>query len=177
MRVVLAHGASGDARSMAPWVEGLGARGIRTHAIDLPVRKAETAVDAYVAAAGLDAEPVEPVVIGGHSYGGRVASLVAAQGHPAVQGLLLLSYPLHRPGGPEWEPRTVHWPSIDVPVLLLSGTSDPFARIDLLRAALAARLPSAELVEYPKVGHGLKPVLVDALDRAAAFIRGLGDHR
>lgn len=171
MRVVLAHGASGDARSMAPWVEGLEARGIPTRAIDLPVRKAETAVDAYVAAAGLDAVPDEPVIIGGHSYGGRVASLVAATGHPAVRGLLLLSYPLHRPGAPEWEPRTAHWPHIAVPVLLLSGTSDQFARIDLLREAVAARLPSAELVEYPRVGHGLKPVLDDALDRAAAFIR------
>ncbi len=173
MRVVLAHGASGDARSMEPWVTGLAVRGVESSAIDLPVRRAETAIDAYVAAAGIDAHPDEPVVIGGHSYGGRVASLVAAKGHPAVRGLLLICYPLHRPGAPEWEPRTVHWPDIGVPVLLLSGTSDPFARIELLRGAVTSRLPGAQLVEFPKVGHGLKPVLPDALDHAAAFVRGL----
>jgi pimeloyl-ACP methyl ester carboxylesterase len=57
-------------------------------------------------------------------------------------------------------------------VLLLSGESDPFARIDLLREAVR-RLPAAELVTYPRLGHTLKPVLEDALDRAAAFVRGL----
>ena len=43
-------------------------------------------------------------------------------------------------------PRTSHWPTIRVPVLLLSGESDPFARIDLLRLAVTERLPEAELV-------------------------------
>ena len=56
-------------------------------------------------------------------------------------------------------------------MLLLSGESDPFARLDLLERALAERLPSAKLVTYPKLGHGLRPVLDDALDRAAAFVR------
>lgn len=172
MRVVLAHGASGDATSMRPHVEGLRARGIEATAIDLPVRKAETALDAYRAAADLRADG-DPAVIGGHSYGGRVASLVAAEGTPAVRGLVLLSYPLHRPGGPEWEPRTTHWPSIHVPVLLCSGESDPFARIDLLRRAVAERLPSAELVVYPRLGHTLKPVLDEVLDRIAAFVRSV----
>jgi len=54
-------------------------------------------------------------------------------------------------------------------VLLLSGESDPFARIDLLRDAVTT-LPDAELVTYPKVGHGLAPVLDDSLDRVAAFL-------
>ena len=70
--------------------------------------------------------------------------------------------------------RSSHWPDIDVPVLLLSGASDPFARIDLLHRAVEERLPSARLVMYPKVGHSLKPVLDDALDEAAAFVRELG---
>jgi hypothetical protein len=44
---------------------------------------------------------------------------------------------VHRPGGPESAgARSAHWPAIDVPALLLSGTSDPFARIDLLEAAM-----------------------------------------
>ncbi len=169
MRIVLAHGASGNAASMQPHVDGLRRRGVDALAIDLPVRKAETALDAYRAAASLDAPDAPPTVIGGHSYGGRVASLVAADDHLAV-GLVLMSYPLHRPGAPAWEERSVHWPRIRVPVLLLSGESDPFARIDLLRHAVDLRLPGAELVTYPRLGHTLKPVLEDVLDRIAAFV-------
>ncbi|MEZ4596606.1 MAG: alpha/beta family hydrolase [Chloroflexota bacterium] len=84
---------------------------------------------------------------------------------------MLLSYPLHRPGSPDWDVRSAHWPDIGVPVLLCSGDADPFARIDLLRRAVAARLPEAELVVYPRLGHGLGPVLEDVLDRVAAFVR------
>lgn len=171
MRVVLAHGASGNAASMRPWVEGLATRGVDATAIDLPVRKAETALDAYRQAARLAGDRGSPAVIGGQSYGGRVASLVAAEGDGTVRGLVLLSYPLHRPGSPEWEPRTSHWPSIQVPVLLCSGASDPFARIDLLRQAVRERLPTADLVVYPRLGHTLKPVLEEVLDRVAAFVR------
>lgn len=83
--------------------------------------------------------------------------------------LLLLSYPLHRPGHPE-DLRTEHWPRISCPVLLLSGESDPFARVDLLRASVRL-LPQAELVTYPGVGHGLLPVIDAAMDRVAAFVR------
>ena len=144
-------------------------RGVEAMAIDLPVRKAETALDAYRSAAGLEEVDARPAVIGGHSYGGRVASLVAADGTPAVRGLVLLSYPLHRPGAPDWEVRSSHWPSIGVPVLLLSGASDPFANIELLRRAVAERLPDAELVVYPRLGHTLTPVLDEVLDRVAAF--------
>jgi predicted alpha/beta-hydrolase family hydrolase len=173
MRVVLGHGASGDAASMRPYVDGLLARGVDAEAIDLPVRKAETALDAYRAAAHVTGADALPAVIGGHSYGGRVASLVAAEGDGAICGLVLLSYPLHRPGGPEWEARTSHWPGIGVPVLLCSGASDPFARIDLLRHAVAQRLPKGELVVYPRLGHTLRPVIDEVLDKVAAFVRSL----
>jgi pimeloyl-ACP methyl ester carboxylesterase len=57
-------------------------------------------------------------------------------------------------------------------VLLLSGEADPFARIELLRVAVGL-LENAELVTYPKLGHTLKPVLPDVLDRTAAFLRGV----
>lgn len=149
---------------MAPHVRGLAARGIDALAIDLPKRRAEDAVPAYAVQVPLAGR----IAVGGHSYGGRVASLLAADRPFAA--VILFSYPLHRPGGPELGPRVAHWPAIACPVLLLSGESDPFARIDLLRAAVET-LPDAELVTYPKVGHGLAPVLDDALDRVAAFLR------
>jgi predicted alpha/beta-hydrolase family hydrolase len=166
MVVYLAHGASGTAESMNAHVAGLRQRGIEAATIGLPVSKAERAVGKYES----QVSDLRSAVIGGHSYGGRVASLLAAEHQP--KALVLLSYPLHRPGKPEWEGRVDHWPRIVCPVLLLSGESDPFARIDLLRLAIG-RLPNAELVTYPNVGHGLKPVLDDALDRVATFVRGL----
>lgn len=169
MEIILAHGASGSAASMKPHVDGLLARGLAARAIDLPVRKAETALGAYVAAAGA----VAGNVIGGHSYGGRVASLVAASEAPGPAGLVLLSYPLHRPGVPDRDARTVHWADLRCPVLFLSGESDPFARIDLLRGAIADLLPSAELATWPRLGHSLTPVLDAVLDRVAAFVRDL----
>ena len=176
-RVVLGHGASGDATSMAPFVAGLRARGIDAVAVDLPKRKAEDVVPRWLELA----PPGPDVVVGGHSFGGRVASLAAAAAASGpdgagagYRGLVCFSYPLHRPGGPELGPRIAHWPAIACPVLLLSGESDPFARIDLLRAAVP-QLPHGELVTYPRLGHGLKPVLDDVLDRTAAFIHGLPD--
>jgi len=165
-RVFLGHGASGTAASMAPYVDGLVGLSIEAHALDLPRRRAEEAVARFVELA-----PPQPgVVVGGHSYGGRVASL-AASGR-SYAGLILLSYPLHRPGAFDVEARTAHWAGIDCPILFLSGESDPFARIDLLRSAVG-RLPAAELVTYPRVGHGLLAVLDDVLDRMARFIRAL----
>ena len=167
MIVHLAHGASGNAASMRPHIEGLLQRGIEAEAVQLPVGRAEKAVAVYER----QVEHIGDDVIGGHSYGGRVASLRAAERRP--RGLVLLSYPLHRPGQPEWETRVPHWPNIECPVLLLSGESDPFARIELLRQAVE-RFPNAELVTYPRIGHGLTPVLDDALDHVARFVRGLG---
>lgn len=166
-RIHLGHGASGTAASMAPFVAGLERRGIAAFAVDLPKRKAEDAVPVWIARV-----PDGPgVSVGGHSYGGRVASLAAAQPARRYDALVCFSYPLHPPGSPDRaEARTAHWPELRLPVLLLSGESDPFARIGLLRE-LVTRLPDARLVTFPKLGHGLKPVLPEALDLAAAFLR------
>jgi len=173
MRIYLGHGASGTAASMAPWVEGLRARGHDAHALDLPKRKAEDAVAAFEAQVPGDPD----IVVGGHSYGGRVASLSAAgvgrvDGAPrrAYAALVCLSYPLHRPGAPETAGiRAAHWPDIEIPALLLSGTSDPFARIDLLEAAMPM-LAHGRLETWPRLGHGLLPVREAVLDRIAAFL-------
>ena len=165
--IYLAHGASGSAASMRPHVTGLERRGL--HAVAVQLQRggpAARAVPRY-----REAAPDSSAVIGGHSFGGRVASLLAAE--EPYAGLVLLSFPLHRPGHPETaEARTEHFGAISCPVLLLSGESDPFARLEALREAVK-RLPNGELVTYPNVGHGLTPVLDDALDRIAAFVRGL----
>ena len=169
LRCYLGHGASGNAASMTPFVEGLRARGLNATAIDLPKRKAEDAIPAFhdVVPSAVD------VVVGGHSYGGRVASLAAAEPDAPYAALVLFSYPLHPPGKPErTEARIAHWPAIRCPVLLLSGEADPFARIELLRTAVGL-LPNAELVTYPRLGHTLKPVLDDVLDRVARFVEPL----
>ena len=154
---------------MAPFVTGLRRRGVQATAIDLPRRKAEDAIPAFHHAVPDETD----VAVGGHSYGGRVASLAAAERDAPYRALVLFSYPLHPPGSPERTPgRIAHWPDIRCPVLLLSGESDPFARIELLRVSVGL-LPHAELVTYPRLGHTLKPVLEDALDRAAAFLLGV----
>lgn len=167
-RLFLGHGASGNAASMAPFVDGLRRRGMSADAVDLPKRRAEDAVPAWRAAV-----PDGPgTVAGGHSYGGRVASLAAAAG-AGYAGLVLFSYPLHPPGKPErTDARVAHWPAIDCPVLLLSGEADPFARLDLLCAAVGT-LAQAELVTYPRLGHTLKPVLEEVLDRVRGFLARL----
>jgi len=166
--VYLGHGASGTAASMAPFVEGLRRRGIAADALDLPRRTAEEAVPVL---RGLVPDSAGSIV-GGQSYGGRVASLAAAEPGVTYGGLVLFSYPLHRPGAPSFDARTSHWPAIRCPVLLLSGEADPFARIRLLREAVG-RLVHAELVTYPRLGHTLRPVIDDVLDRTAAFVRDI----
>ncbi len=175
LTIHLGHGASGSAASMAPFVAGLEARGVPSVAVNLPKRRAEDAVPAWRAAVpdrGGGGGP-RRIAVGGHSYGGRVASLAAADPGTEYAALVLFSYPLHPPGAPErTAARIAHWPAIRCPVLLLSGEADPFARIALLRAAVPL-LTTAELVTYPRLGHTLKPVLGDVLDRVAAFLRSV----
>jgi len=147
---------------MRPWVEALAALGVVAEAPDLPRSSPERAVGVFRDA--LIARP--DAAIGGHSFGGRMASMLAAE--QPIAALVLLSYPLHRPGHPD-ELRTEHWPRIDCPVLLLSGDRDPFAKVDLLRSAVRT-LRHAELVIYPGQGHGLLAVRADAAARIAAFL-------
>jgi predicted alpha/beta-hydrolase family hydrolase len=165
-RILLAPGASGTIERLRPHERGLVARGLDVRLVDLPRGSAERALPVYRRA--VDEESSTPV-IGGHSFGGRVASLIAAEHAPAA--LVLLSYPLHAPGRSErWPERTAHWPRIACPVLLLSGESDPFARATLLRRAVA-QLADARLITYPGIGHGLDSVLEQALDEVAQFVR------
>jgi predicted alpha/beta-hydrolase family hydrolase len=171
--LLLGPGASGGVERLAPMIRKLGAAGIDARAVPLPRGTVDRALPVYRAA--IEETAGNPLLIGGHSFGGRVASLLAADGVDAG-GLVLLSYPLHAPGRHEaWDARTDHWSRLRTPVLLLSGESDPFARIDLLRAAVADRLngTDAELVTYPGLGHGLAPVVDDVVKRIAAFVEGV----
>jgi predicted alpha/beta-hydrolase family hydrolase len=161
--LLLGHGASGTAASMRPWVDALRTQGVTARALDLPRSSNERAIGVF-----RDALATEPGgAVGGHSYGGRMASMLAAA--QPVQALVLLSYPLHRPGHPE-ELRIAHLAQIACPILFLSGDRDQFAKIDLLRQE-AAKLPNAQLMIYPGLGHGLLAVREDAAVRIAAFLR------
>lgn len=96
-------------------------------------------------------------VIGGASYGGRVASLtVAREGGAAlgVVGLLLVAYPLHPPGRPE-QPRVEHLGRIDVPTLLLSGDRDPFLTLPVLEHHLPSFGGPTTLCLVPGAVHDL----------------------
>jgi hypothetical protein len=75
-----------------------------------------------------------PVLVGGKSYGGRMASIAVAEGLPAA-GLVFLGYPLHPPGKPD-RVRDEHLYGIDVPMLFLRGTRDPFADDAILTSVL-----------------------------------------
>ncbi len=151
---------------MKPYLDRLKRLGVDASALRLPKGAAERAVPALLAQVGAD---LSRAVIGGHSFGGRVASMLAAQASPA--GLVLLSYPLHRPGHPE-ELRIDHWSTISCPVLLLSGDRDQFARADELERS-AQLLSRKELHLYPGMRHGLQAVADDVALRIARFGRSL----
>jgi dienelactone hydrolase len=167
-RIHLAPGASGGIERLYPHRDGLTARGLEVELVPLPRGSAERAIPIYREAVPESGRAA--VAIGGQSFGGRVASLIAAEVAPAA--LVVFSYPLHAPGRHEaWRERTSHWPEIRCPVLLLSGESDPFARIDLLRGAVE-QLPDATLRTWPNVGHGFRGSVLDqAMDATVAFLR------
>jgi uncharacterized protein len=165
MKVVLGHGASGNAASMKPYVVGFERRGIAAFAVDLPRGGAERAVPVFIKTSGRGHD----VIGGGQSFGGRVASMAAIEAD--FGGLILFSYPLHRPGFTD-QLRTEHFPSIRCPTLFLSGDRDPFARIDLLKKWVKV-IPNAQLEIFEGQGHGLLHVLDQALDVAANFLKEL----
>jgi len=163
MRVVLGHGASGNAASMKPYVVGFKRRGIEAVAVDLPRGGAEKAIPVFIKTSGRG----RAVIGGGQSFGGRVASMAAVEAD--FGGLILFSYPLHRPGFTD-QMRTAHLPLIRCPTLFMSGDRDPFARLDLLKEAVRL-VPGSRLEIFKGQGHGLLAVLDQALDVAAEFIR------
>jgi pimeloyl-ACP methyl ester carboxylesterase len=164
-RLFLGPGASGTIERLRPYRDALVRRHLDVELVPLPKGRADRAVPVYRDRVG---GALPSSTIGGHSFGGRVASLLAAHEPPAA--LVLLSFPLHAPGRQaSWDERTAHFPRIACPVLLLSGESDPFADLALLQRAVD-RLPDARLRTWPRVGHGLGAVLDEAMEAVATFI-------
>jgi predicted alpha/beta-hydrolase family hydrolase len=94
------------------------------------------------------------IFLGGHSYGGRQASILAAATPGLVERLLLLSYPLHPPKGPN-QMRTAHFPSLQTPALLVSGERDGFGSKAEMESALELIPVRTELMMIPGAGHEL----------------------
>lgn len=181
--VMLTHGAGGSRES--PLLQKLcdewAARGWLAIRYNLPYRRRRPKGPPSNSAASDQAGIVEavelartlttgPVVAGGHSYGGRMTSMVVAGEAAKVDALTLFSYPLHPPGKPE-RARTEHLPRIAVPTVFTHGTADPFGSLDELRAAAALIPVTTEVVEITGARHdlGSKSLNVPALAVDAAL--------
>lgn len=109
---------------------------------------------------GMRARTSGRVFLGGHSYGGRQASMLAAAEPGLADGLLLLSYPLHPPRRP-LQLRTAHFPLLQTPAVFVHGTRDPFGSIEELQSAVALIPGTAGLIAIEGAGHDLKRAGVD----------------
>ena len=159
--VLLAQGAGSDkdSDSLVALAEAIAGEGHLVVRVNLPYRqagakrrppRADRAVPGYrqvLEAARREVAPRRAWVAGGKSYGGRVASMAAAEGMD-VAGLLFYGYPLHPPGRQE-KLRVAHWPDVAVPALFLQGTRDPFCDLGLLERHLGehAGAPTLHVVE------------------------------
>ncbi len=94
------------------------------------------------------------VFLGGHSYGGRQATMLAADEPELAAGLLLLSYPLHPPKKPQ-ELRTAHFPKLQTPALFVHGSRDGFGTIEELTEALRLIPARTQLLPISGAGHEL----------------------
>ena len=143
--LALAHGAGGTMRTalLDGFAAGLSAAGVSCLRFNFAYSEAgkrgpdrEPALRAVWEAAFDRARSVgEPTWAGGKSLGGRIASMMIADGELDAAGLVLVGYPLHPPGKPE-RIRDEHLDRIDVPMLFLQGTADPFATWGLLTKVL-----------------------------------------
>src|SRR5579864_9025800 len=143
--LLLAPGASADRNQSALLAidDAVSALGAEVARMDFPYTLAgrrapdrePVLVDAVRAAAGAMKVKPDRLALGGRSMGGRICSMVVANGLPAL-GLVLVSYPLHPPGRPD-RLRTAHLPAITVPCLFISGTRDAFGTPAELEAATA----------------------------------------
>lgn len=182
---MLTHGAGSDCN--APLLIAVAARfsqaGMTVLRCDLAFRRPGAKGPPSPATAAADRESLRAAVaalrdlvpgriyLGGHSYGGRQASLLAADAPDIAAALLLLSYPLHPPKKPT-QLRVEHFPRLCVPALFVHGTADAFGSIAELGAAIAAIPAPTRLVAIDGAGHDLKRGRFD-LDALPDALAGL----
>lgn len=182
--LVLTHSAGGNCQAplLVTVAEAFAASGAAVLRCDLPFRQAR-AQGPPMRTAALDQAGLRSAVesvrrklgaarvfLGGHSYGGRQATMLAADEPDLVDGLLLLSYPLHPPRKPE-QRRTQHFARLRTPALFVHGTRDPFGSIEEMRAALELIPGRTELVAVEGAGH---EILSKGLAVQAAALRASG---
>lgn len=149
--IVLTHGAGGDCHAplLVALATAFAERGVTALRCDLPFRQARRSGPPSAGASARDRDGLRHAVLalrrsitagvflGGHSYGGRQASMLGAAEPALVEALLLTSYPLHQPGRPDRQ-RTEHLPSLRTPSFFVHGTrDDAFGSVEALRAAVA----------------------------------------
>jgi predicted alpha/beta-hydrolase family hydrolase len=187
--VLLAHGAGApmDSAAMSNSAQALAQAGLRvvrfefaymaarrTSAARRPPPRAETLKAEYLAA--IDAlGAAAPLVIGGKSMGGRVASMIADELHAAgrIAGLLCLGYPFHPVGRPD-ELRTAHLAGMKTPALIVQGARDPFGTREEVSAY--ALSPKIEIVWVEDGDHALRARKSVAGLSAAEQFRIVGDR-
>ena len=166
--LVITHGAGSNCES--PLLRGVAETfadaGFHVLRCDLPYRQVRPTGPPFPGAAARDREGLqraaeamreiapEFLMLGGHSYGGRQATLLAAETPTIADALLLLSYPLHPPRKVE-QLRTQHFPQLRTPALFVHGTRDPFGSIEEMTTALTAIPAQHRLIAIEKVGHEL----------------------
>ena len=142
--LVLGHGAGAGMRHpfMQAVAEQLAAQKIATFRYQFPyMEKGKKSPDSQTTLRATIVSAVEtakkaarglPLLAGGKSMGGRLTSLVAAEGRlPDVRGLIFYGFPLHAAGKPSSE-RGAHLAEVSVPMLFLQGTRDRLAELDRL---------------------------------------------
>jgi hypothetical protein len=185
--LVLTHGAGGDCRSpLLTAVAGAFARaGVLVLRCDLAFRQRRPTGPPSPAGAAADRDSLREAAamlreltpgalfIGGQSYGGRQASMLAADEPTLAAALLLLSYPLHPPGKPS-QLRTAHFPKLRTPSVFVHGTADPFATPEEMAAALALIPAPTRLISIEGAGHDLKRGRFGLAEMTAALLTAPG---
>ncbi|WP_305093066.1 alpha/beta fold hydrolase [Prescottella sp. R16] len=176
--VALTHGAGGDctAELLRDMAAGFADRGLLVLRYNLPFRQRRASGPPHRAHAAQDRDGIlaaadavraltgGPLILAGHSYGGRQSTMLAAQ-HPNVaDALVLLSYPLHPPRKPE-KSRTEHLPQLRTPSLFVHGDRDPFGTPDEMRSALELVPAEHRLILIEGGRHGLDPGRGDVVAR------------
>ena len=189
--LVLAHGAGAGMahRHMQAIADAFEKRGIATLRFDFPfIEAGKSRVDspevatARIAEAFADAgERTDlPIWLGGHSFGGRMASHAIVDRGLDGAGLIFCSFPLHNPGKPA-NTRAAHLAGVRKPMLFLSGTRDELADAALLREVVG-KLPSAEIHWLDTADHGYRVLkrsrasAEDVFDEMARVARAFVDR-